>query len=109
MVAQANGQNLAKSKEVAGMIAGALELAQQAGTISSDTKPADLTLYMTYLNTDTSSIIDALPGMVSFTCSSTTPCIKLSNGGMLIFANETFSGTNTTNAIEFSFDPRCGQ
>jgi prepilin-type N-terminal cleavage/methylation domain-containing protein len=107
LVAQQNGQNLAKAKEVAGMVAGAFQAAVQAGTISSSTKPSDLAQYINYVSIDTSGrLIDGHPGIASSTCNSTYPCMKLHNGGYLWLQDDSsFGGTSNLHMIAFRFDP----
>lgn len=100
ITAQGNGQNLAKAKEVAGMVSGAFQQAQAVGSISSSTTFGILTQYMNYVATDTTAAMDG------FTCSSTTPCLLLHNGGALNYpTDKSFGGTGTTNELYFVFDP----
>jgi hypothetical protein len=57
---------------------------------------------LNYVLVATSGQIDDKPnGGASLNCSSTTPCIRLHNGGTIV----SFSGTATANAIEFYVDP----
>ncbi len=104
---QQNSSNNAKAKEVAAMISGAYQQAQLAGSVNANTKPSDLTPYMSYVAYDTGgAFIDAHPGVTSRTCDSTTPCIRLHNGGVLWFLDSAyFSAANSNYTIEFGFDP----
>lgn len=106
LTAQTNGKYNAIAKESMGMVSGAFEQAQQAGTLSATTKPSDLTPYMNYVVYDTSTVVDDITGNSSTTCTSTAPCIRLHNGGILMFDNgNAFGGTATTNMIDFRLDP----
>ena len=105
MTTSQNEQNIAKVKEVAGMLTGALQQAQAAGTLSGTTKARDLTQYMNYVATDTSSIIDSIPAYSKDTCTSTDFCLVLHNGGALWVRNYNFNGSTNLNALEFLFDP----
>jgi type II secretory pathway pseudopilin PulG len=104
---QQNGQNNAKAHEVAAMISGAFVQAQQAGIVTSTTKPSDLTPYMNYMSLDSSgTVIDSVPTGSTSVCNAGTPCIKLHNGGMLwLFNTESFGGVTPVNVIAFRFDP----
>ncbi len=103
--AQQSAGNNAKAKEVAAMIAGAFQKAQSDGTLNSGTVPANLSPYMNYIGTDTSTVIDAVPGHSSTTCTPAKPCLKLHNGGYLWFHMYSFGGTTSLNALDFVFDP----
>jgi prepilin-type N-terminal cleavage/methylation domain-containing protein len=104
--AHQNSQKVAVAKETAAMISGAFQAAKLAGAISSATKPSDLTAYMNYVALDTSgTVIDSAPAGASNTCNTSFPCIKLHNGGYLMFRDYAFNGTTTLNGISFVFDP----
>jgi prepilin-type N-terminal cleavage/methylation domain-containing protein len=108
LVAQQNTSDNAKAKEAATMISTAYQLAQLAGTVGSATKSNDLTPYMNYISTDTSSTIDNTPGLTSAACDSNNICLKLANGGTLFTRNPTglgFGATGSLNTISFKFDP----
>lgn len=68
---------------------------------------------MNYLSYDTSgTFVDAHPNWSGWSgsgrsaCSSTTPCVKLHNGGSLLLNDQaTFGGTSSLHLIELSFDP----
>jgi prepilin-type N-terminal cleavage/methylation domain-containing protein len=104
---QQNGQNNAKAHEVAAMISGAYIQAQQAGIVTSGTKPGDLTPYMNYMSLDSSgTVIDSIPTGSTSVCNASTPCLKLHNGGMLwLYNTESFGGTTPVNVLAFRFDP----
>jgi prepilin-type N-terminal cleavage/methylation domain-containing protein len=102
---QANGRYNASAKEVASMITAAHQLASKDGILSSSTTPGALSQYMNYVSVDTSSVIDDINGNTTTTCSATTVCLNLHAGGKLFLWNDSFTGTNTTNAIMFQFDP----
>lgn len=104
--AQADASKLAKTKEVAGMIAGAYQKAYLAGVVTNSTVPFDLTPYMNYVSVDTSgTVIDSVPTEASSTCNGTTPCVRLHNGGVLWFHSTSFGGSTNFVAIAFRFDP----
>ena len=88
------------------MITGAYKQAQLAGIVTSATKSADLTPYMNYIALYTSgNLVDTTPTSFAAACSTTGPCLKLHNGGMLWLTPEYFNGTSDLNAIQFRFDP----
>ena len=107
LIAQQNSKYISMAKEAAGMISGAYQAYQNANTGSSTLAPTDLTSYMNYVQRDTSTIIDDIPGVGTYTCDAGAGvCLKLHNGAMLLARSWiTFSGTSSTNAIYFSFDP----
>jgi prepilin-type N-terminal cleavage/methylation domain-containing protein len=95
----------AKAKEAAGSIAAAYSILKQNNLLTSNTRPVDLTPYLNYTSVDTSTSIDWVQTAGSLSCTATEPCYKLHNGGTLRFMDVYFSGTGTTNAIYFDFDP----
>ena len=102
---QQNSQSRSAALEVAAMIVSSYQSIQLAGTASSGIRFADMTQYINYVQVDTSSTIDEVPGFVAKSCASYA-CLKLHNGGILMYkASESFSGTATTNGIWFLFDP----
>ncbi len=105
--ANQNSSSLARAKDVAAMISGAYQKAQQDGIVTSTTKPSDLTPYMNYVALITDGrLIDSLPGYSSRTCNSTFPCVSLHGGGILWFQDSaSFGGTTAQYMIEFDFDP----
>ncbi len=107
---QQNSSNIAKMKETAATLSAAFQQAKLAGTITSTTKPSDLTPYINYVSIDTSgTVVDDLNGGTSTTCNNSYPCIKLHNG-VIIRADDlaAFGGTATTNCINFRIDPEPG-
>jgi hypothetical protein len=86
------------------MIGQAIQKHQFSGLLSASTTGADLMPYMNYISIDTSSIIDDVHSNGSISCSSNS-CIKLHNGGMLLFKSGTFGAPLPTNRLEFVFDP----
>lgn len=105
IVVQQNGQYNAAAKEVAAMISGAYQLALEEGLIHSATTAGALTPYMNYLGVDTSTPIDGMYGNTTNTCSGSTKCLTLHNGGKLLVFNVNFAGNSTTNAVMYQFDP----
>lgn len=109
--AQQNARNNAKAKEVAAMISEAFQQAQLDGTLNANTKPSDLTPYMSYVAIDTSSPMDAPGNFPVIVDSCTTyagsfPCIKLHNGGLLMFDNAcALNGSTSSHFMQFRFDP----
>jgi prepilin-type N-terminal cleavage/methylation domain-containing protein len=102
-----NSKQSAMAKDVAFMISSAYEQYRMANaSVPTSTTPGALTSYMSYVKLDTSgATVDAVPTITSVTCSSSTPCLKLHNGGTLYFSSEYFAGSNTTNCIQLVFDP----
>jgi prepilin-type N-terminal cleavage/methylation domain-containing protein len=107
LIAQQNSQYNAKSKEVASMVAAAYSTYKTSNTVSASTRFGDLTNYLNYVSLDTSSTIDDKQTLGSLSCNVSAPggCLVLHNGGVVRFTNDTLAGTNSTNAIEFYFDP----
>jgi prepilin-type N-terminal cleavage/methylation domain-containing protein len=106
LTAQQSTASRAKAKEAAGMIAAAYQLYQLNNTVTSSTTPLAIVQYMNYVRLETNSQIDFMPGTASLNCDSGSPCVVLHNGGWLYVQNwVSFGGTNTTNAVEFVFDP----
>jgi prepilin-type N-terminal cleavage/methylation domain-containing protein len=105
--AQQNGSFKAKAKETAAMLAGAFQQYQLSNSITSSTKPADLTPYMNYVKVDSTTSIDLYQNLSTVSCGAGNEnCLLLHNGGMLRYRSDiNMGGTNTTNAIYFSFDP----
>jgi len=104
-----SGKQSAMAKDVAYMLVSAYEQYRQANsTVSTNTSAVNLTPYLNYITTDTSSQTDTTPNngvTYYYTCSATRLCLKLHNGGMLMLHSESFAGTATTNTIQASFDP----
>jgi hypothetical protein len=60
---------------------------------------------MNYLSKQSTGLVDGHELEGSLDCS-TSSCLKLHNGGILRYPNNiSFSGTASTNAIAFNFDP----
>jgi prepilin-type N-terminal cleavage/methylation domain-containing protein len=105
IAAQTNEQYNASTKDVAAMITGAYTSYSQNNTPSASTSAGNLTPFMNYLATDSSTTIDLAQTNTTRACGGGYGCIKLHNGGMLMWASAGFMGTNTTNAVYFYFDP----
>lgn len=103
---QANNRNNAIAKEAAGMLATAFQQAQIAGNISSSTKIGDLTQYMNYVKTDTSTQIDDWQTSTYWGCSPSIPCLVLHSGAKLAYSSTmSFGGTASTDFIFIQVDP----
>jgi prepilin-type N-terminal cleavage/methylation domain-containing protein len=104
-----NGQSLAKAKEAAAMIAGAYQQAQQAGIVTSTTKPSDLTPYMNYVSLTTSaSVLVDNPGSTAGTlaCGPAQPCIRLHSGATILLQDGcAFSNSSNLTFMQIWFDP----
>lgn len=106
--AQQNGASNAKAKETTAMVSGAFQQYLMNNTLSASTTSGAITPYINYVSVHTAGLIDDTPGSTSRDCSDTTNfiCLKLHNGGVLWFEKTTsFSGTSTTNALFYMFDP----
>jgi prepilin-type N-terminal cleavage/methylation domain-containing protein len=98
LASQANGSANARALEVASMISAALQAKLLTGTPFASIQPTDLIPYMNFASQDTSgTLIDGHPLVGSRTCDSSTPCLKLHNGGTLWFGFPPL--------LEFDFDP----
>lgn len=109
-----SSKQTAMAKDTAFMVLAAYEQYRAANpTILSTTTPGALTPYMNYTTMDTSgTTVDAHPnwggasGSGRNTCNSTTPCLKLHNGGSLYLSNSySFGCVTSVCLIELSFDP----
>lgn len=95
----------AMAKEVSSMVSGAYTSYALENAPSGSTKLAHLTPYMNYVAVQTSGMIDGHEQEGNINCS-TSSCLKLHNGGILRYpTNISFSGTASTNAVAFNFDP----
>ncbi len=104
--AQQNSSYNAAAKEAASTIAAAYQRAQQDGIVNANTKIIDLTPYLNYSSIQTTSFIDeGYTRAGTLGCTAGFPCLKLHNGAILRPDGQTFSGTSTTNALWFYFDP----
>lgn len=97
------------AKETMGMIAGAYQKAQVAGITSSSMKAGDLTPYMNYVATDTSTTVDDWQTGTTWGCNATQRCLKLHNGARLVYDTADFAyrsgSTSKDNALLFQLDP----
>ena len=92
LTAQTSAQNIAKTKDVAAMISGALLQAKMDGVVSATSTAAVLTPYMNYVKLDTSgTVIDGTPLIASFSCVAASPCLQLHNGGYLLYTTKAFN------------------
>ena len=105
--AQQNTLYNAKAKEALSSVAAAYNAYKMSNTVSVNTRFGDLTSYLNYIKIDTTSTIDDKQTLGSLSCNVSAPggCMVLHNGGVIRYTNDTLSGTNSTNAIEFYFDP----
>jgi hypothetical protein len=88
------------------MITEAMAIYKSKNGLSSATTVDNLTPYMNYVKIVTTQIDDN-PGSSAVDCSAGgEKCLLLHNGGVLEYvATTSFSGTGSTNAIWFGFDP----
>jgi prepilin-type N-terminal cleavage/methylation domain-containing protein len=105
LITQQNAKYNAAAKEVLAMISGAYQQYASSNLITSATSAGALTQYLNYAAADSSSTIDLYQENTTRACGGGYGCIKLHNGGMLMWASAGFMGTNTTNAVYFYFDP----
>ena len=104
--ASMDGQYKAKAKEAAAMVSGAFQTYQLKQTVTGATAGDDLIQYMNYVTIDSTSSIDLFPGSTTRACNSGYKCLKLHNGGMLLYSTGgSFGNTAPTSAIYFYFDP----
>lgn len=101
-----NQQYSAAAREAIATISGAYQQHQLNGLLTTSTKPSDLTQYMNFVAVDTASQLDSHSGGTKTCDNTTSTCIKLQNGGTLLFADwATFSGSSNLSAAWFLFDP----
>ena len=107
IMAQRKGASNTAAHEVAGMVATAYQLyLRNSSSASSNTTAGALTQYMNYVSVPTSGTLDDVVTLNSvYTCNSGVTCLKLHSGGTLFYDASNFSGTNTTNFIQFYLDP----
>jgi prepilin-type N-terminal cleavage/methylation domain-containing protein len=106
LTSQQNGSYNAKAKEVIAMISIAYQQAQFAGTVTTSTKPTDLTPYMNYVGLDTVSWLDGTQTIGVYQDCPSSMCLKLHNGAILLpYSTMSFNGTGANNAIVFKLDP----
>jgi len=88
------------------MISGAFQTYQIKQSVTGATSGDDITQYMNYIAIDSTSSIDLFQTTSTRTCGSGFSCLKLHNGGMLLYAiGGSFGSTAPTSAIYFYFDP----
>lgn len=109
LIAQTNSKYNAIAKEGAAMVSGAYQQYQAQTNVTSGVGIQDLTQFMNYVATDTSTTIDDRYTTTSYTCGVGTAgeCLRLHNGAMLRYGKNTsynFGGTNSTNYVWFD-DP----
>jgi prepilin-type N-terminal cleavage/methylation domain-containing protein len=93
------------AKEVCAMVAQAYAIYSYKNIPTGATRFSDLTPYMNYLSKKTTGFIDGHELEGNIDCSVTT-CLKLHNGGVIRYPTSvSFSGTASTNAMSFNFDP----
>lgn len=102
---QQNSKYNAAAKEVAAMLTGAYTAYSQTYTPTANTTAGNLTPYMNYVATDSTSTIDSFQNAGTRACNGGYNCMRLHNGGILLWPGGSFSGTSTTNALYFYFDP----
>jgi prepilin-type N-terminal cleavage/methylation domain-containing protein len=95
----------AKANDAAVMIMTAYQAMKAEGNVTTNTISWDLTPYMNYVSTDISTSVDDWHTGNTWGCDSNFKCLKLHNGGILVFDRLAFGGTATTNGIAFQFDP----
>lgn len=105
LVSQQNSQYKAATKEAIAAVSGAYQQLQYSGNLTTNTTGGALSPYLNYVALDTSTVIDNTPTQSTVTCSSSYKCLRLHNGGMLMFDTSSFGGSATTNAIWMYFDP----
>lgn len=95
----------AAAKEMIAMVSGAYQSYQLNNTITSTTAIRDLTPFMNYVRVITvTTTIDSSYQDVGDGCQAGRPCLVLHNGSVLHYDNnQSFGGTNTTNAIWAEF------
>jgi prepilin-type N-terminal cleavage/methylation domain-containing protein len=109
LYAQQNAKYNAIAKEAMSTISAAYQQAQFAGIVSSSTTAGDLTPYMNFVATDTSTLIDDWQTGTTWGCDSSVRCLKLHNGAILAYDNRTFTGRPGSvakdNLLLFQIDP----
>jgi prepilin-type N-terminal cleavage/methylation domain-containing protein len=94
------------AKETAGMITGAYDAYRLNNAVTASTDSRDLTPYMNYVSINTSITIDGYQTDTTQLCSSTTPCLRLHNGAILLYStSNSFCDTGTTSAVYYFLDP----
>lgn len=113
LTAQGSAEETAKFKEAMATISGAYDALRLDSGVSSTTTPQDLTPYFNYVRVDTSSNfrVHTNPFSGSGRCGN-IECFIMHNGGIIGVDNSytplgssNFSGTSTTHAIGFYYNP----
>jgi len=110
ITSQATSKYNAIAKESAAMVSEAYQLYQLQNTVSSTAGVEQLTPFMNYIATDSSTIIDDKQTGGTYTCGggSANYCLRLHNGGILRYGRSVtynFGGTNATDVVWFDIDP----
>jgi prepilin-type N-terminal cleavage/methylation domain-containing protein len=101
-----SSKQTAMAKDVAFMVLAAYEQYRAANpTIPTTMTPVDLLPYLNYTSIDTSSNYDGFKGESDRTCSVTSPCLNLHNGGKLQLLGSAFTGNTALHAFAVQFDP----
>ena len=106
-----SSQHVSVSKELVGMVSGALESYKASNTITATTKMRDLTPYFNYIQLDTAASVDGVPlasGTIS--CAAPVDCFRFANGAVLAYDStqqmDTFGGTDlSTYFLFYAIDP----
>jgi prepilin-type N-terminal cleavage/methylation domain-containing protein len=106
ITAQQTSRFNAVAKEDISAISAAYTKVQAAGAVTTNTSLGDITQYLNYVATDTSSTIDSFTGSGSGTCTSTMFCLRMHNGSIIRYRTDaSFGGTSTTHGLWFHIDP----
>lgn len=95
----------AVAKEAIAMVSGAYRTYKMNNTPSASTSFGNLTAYMNYVATDTTTTFDDTGGGPGTQTCANWYCLKLHNGALLYDQNSNFGGTAATNAMVFYIDP----
>ena len=96
------------AKEAAGALAEMHGLYNLNSSITTATRPHDLLVYLNYVGTQTSGVLDDKPGTGTRTCTAGSPCYLLANGAAIRPTTCSFDGTAVTNAVTVVLDPDIG-
>ena len=107
---QQNSKYNSAAKETMAMLSQAMQLYKNDNTLSSTTRPSNLTTYMNYVKVDNTSDIDDNPNDADSLACAGQGCLKLHSGGILWYPTANgwgnkLGGTSTTNAFYFQLDP----
>lgn len=104
--AEQNNQHKAMAKEAFASVSGTWITMKMDGRGTTNTYASDILRALNYSQLDTTTTLDNFYGNTTTTCSATSICVKLHNGGLLKSeAAGAFGGSATTNAVFFLFDP----